>query len=325
MAGKRIIAVTGATGAQGGGLCRVALEDREGLYKVRALTRNPGSEKAKELERMGAEVVAADLDDAESLKKAFHCAHAAFCVTPYWEHLSPKRELAQARNMADAAKHAHVGHVVWSTLEDTRDFVPLPDDRVPTLMGSYKVPHFDAKGEADRYFAGIGLPVTFLRTSFYWENLIHLGMGPKAGPDGELAIAFPMGDAKLPGIAVGDIGRCAFNIIRNRLEYLGRTIGVAGDHLTGQSMAEALTRALGRKVRYEDVPTDAYRGSGAPGAEDLANMFLFKRLFEREYCAARDLAAARRLHPGMKSFEEWLSENRHRFPFGEVQRKASGE
>ncbi len=325
MAGKWIIAVTGATGVQGGGLCRAVLEDAGGRYKVRALTRNPGSEKAGELERMGAEVVAADLDDAESLKKAFHCAHAVFCVTPYWEHLSPERELAQARNMADAAKHTHVGHVVWSTLEDTRGFVPLSDDRIPTLMGKYKVPHFDAKGEADRYFAGLGLPVTFLRTSFYWENLLRPGMALVSAPDGEPAIAIPMGNAKLPGIAAGDIGRCAYGIIRNRQDYLGKTIGVAGDHLTGWGMAEALTRALGRTVRYVDVPPDTYRRSGAAGAEDLANMFLFKRLFEREYCAVRDLDAARRLQPAMKSFEEWLSENRHRMPFGETRRKASGE
>jgi len=325
VAGKWIIAVTGATGAQGGGLCRAVLEDKNGPYKVRALTRNPGSGKAKELEKMGAEVVAADLDDVESLKKAFHCAHAVFCVTPFWEHLSPERELAQAKNMADAAKQDHVGHVVWSTLEDTRDFVPLEDKRMPTLMGRYKVPHFDAKGEANGYFAGLGLPVTFLRTSFYWENLIYFGMGPKATPEGELAIAFPMGGAKLPGIAAGDIGRCAYNIIRSREEYLGKTLGIAGDHLTGKEMAEALTRALGRKVRYNDVPPETYRGLGFPGAEDLGNMFQFKRDFERDYCGARDLEAARRLHPGMKTFDEWLSENRHRIPIGEGLQKASGE
>ncbi len=324
MAGKKIIAVVGATGAQGGGLCRAVLEDRDGEYRVRALTRKPDSEKARELKAMGAEVVAADIDDVESLKKAFHCSHAAFCVTPFWEHFSPEREMAQAKNMAEAAKEVHVGHVIWSTLEDTRRLVPLDDGRMPTLMGKYKVPHFDAKGEADRIFTDLGLPVTFLVTSFYWENLIHFGMGPKRGPDGELAITFPMGDRKLPGIAVDDIGRCAYNILRNREEHLGKTVGIAGEHLTGERMAAALTRALGVKVRYNDVSPEAYRRLGFPGAEDLGNMFQFKRDFESVFCGARDLAAARRLHPGMKTFDGWLAGNGHRIPIDEALRKASG-
>jgi len=321
----RIIAVVGATGAQGGGLCRAVLGDKAGAYKVRALTRNPLSEKAKELEKMGAEIVAADIDDVESLKKAFHCCHAAFCVTPFWEHMSPEREMEQAKNMADAAKQVHVGHVIWSTLEDTREWVPLDDDRMPTLMGKYKVPHLDAKGEANRLFTENGLPVTFLLTSFYWENLIHFGMGPKRGPDGELEISFPMGDKKLPGIAVDDIGRCVYNIIRDREKHLGKTVGIAGDHLTGERMAAALSRALGEKVRYNAISPEAYRHLGFPGAEDLGNMFQFKRDFESVYCGARDLDAARRLHPGMKTFDAWLAENGRRIPIEGDRRKAAGE
>ncbi|MDH3237281.1 MAG: NmrA family NAD(P)-binding protein, partial [Deltaproteobacteria bacterium] len=163
---KRIIAVVGATGAQGSGLCRAILNDRSGEFRVRALTRNPGSDKAKELARLGAEVVAADVDDGKSLEKAFRGAYGAFCVTFFWEHFSPEKEYAHASAMARAAKRAGVKHVIWSTLEDTRKWVPLSDDRMPTLMGKYKVPHFDAKGEADRVFTDLGLPVTFLPTSF---------------------------------------------------------------------------------------------------------------------------------------------------------------
>jgi uncharacterized protein YbjT (DUF2867 family) len=78
---------------------------------------------------------------------------------------------------------------------------------MPTLMGKYKVPHFDAKGEANQVFTDLSVPTTFLLTSFYWENLIYFGMGPKKGSDGKLAITFPMGDKKLPGIAAEDIGK----------------------------------------------------------------------------------------------------------------------
>ncbi|MEW6720745.1 MAG: NmrA/HSCARG family protein [Thermodesulfobacteriota bacterium] len=320
----RIIAVVGATGAQGGSLCRAVLGDTKGEYKVRALTRNPESEKARELKKLGAEVVPADLDDVESLKKAFHCAHAAYCVTPFWEHMSPEKEKAQAKNMAEAAKETHVGHVIWSTLEDTRKWVPLHDDRMPTLMGNYKVPHFDAKAEADRYFADLGLPVTYLLASFYWENMIYFGMGPKVDPEGELAIAFPLGDRKMAGIAIDDIGRCAYNIIRNKAEYVGRTVGIAGDHLTGEEMAAALARALGRKIRYDAISPNAYRRQGFPGAEELGNMFQFYRDCESAFCGARDLAVARRIHPGMMTFDAWLAENAHRIPI-EERKKASGE
>ncbi|MGE5247165.1 MAG: NmrA/HSCARG family protein [Verrucomicrobiota bacterium] len=324
MAGQKIIAVVGATGAQGGGLCRAVLQDRGGGYRVRAMTRNPDSPKAKELAEAGAEVVTADLDDLESLKKAFHCVHAAFCVTAFWEHFSPEKELNQAKNMAEAAKHARVRHVVWSTLEDTRKWVPLSDDRMPTLMGSYKVPHFDAKGEADAIFGALGVPVTLLRTSFYWDNLIHFGMGPRRGADGTLAITFPMGDKKLPGIAAEDIGHCAYNIFRNPGEFIGKTVGIAGDHLTGAQMAVSLSRALGEEVRYNDVPPEVYRAFGFPGAEDLGNMFQFKRDFEAAFCGARSLESSRRLYAGLQTFDEWLSRNKHRIPIEPKVRQAGG-
>ena len=196
---KKIIAVVGATGAQGGGLCRAILNDKSGGFRVRALTRNPGSDKAKELSRLGAEVVAADVEDEKSLEKAFRGAYGAFCVTFFWDHLSPEKEYAHASAMARAAKQAGVKHVIWSTLEDTRKWVPLSDDRMPTLMGKYKVPHFDAKGEADRVFIDLGLPVTILPTSFYWENLIYFGMGPKKGRTGNWKSPFPWATRSCPG------------------------------------------------------------------------------------------------------------------------------
>ena len=158
--------------------------------------------------------------------------------------------------MAEAAKEAGVKHVIWSTLEDTRQRVPLSDDRLPTLMGKYKVPHFDAKGEADAFFREL-TPATCLRTSFYWDNLIHFGMGPKPGPDGTLAFTMPMADKKLPGIAAEDIGRCAYGVFK-RADLIGKTVGIAGEHLTGAQMAAALSKALGKTVVYNAVPAEAY-------------------------------------------------------------------
>jgi uncharacterized protein YbjT (DUF2867 family) len=311
---KKTIAVVGATGAQGGGLVRAILADPNGGYAARAVTRDPASDKAKALAQQGAEVVAANVDDKAAMRRAFDGAHGAFCVTFFWDHFSPDKEQAEARAMAEAAKDASVKHVIWSTLEDTRQRVPLSDDRLPTLMGKYKVPHFDAKGEADAFFREL-TPATCLRTSFYWDNLIHFGMGPKPGPDGTLALTMPMADKKLPGIAAEDIGRCAYGVFK-RADLIGKTVGIAGEHLTGAQMAAALGKALGKPVAYNAVSPEAFRKFGFPGAEDLGNMFQYKAMFEAEYCGARDLDFSRSLNPQLQTFAQWLESNAKRIPLG---------
>ncbi|MEA2762657.1 MAG: hypothetical protein QOD47_1941 [Gemmatimonadaceae bacterium] len=313
---KKIIAVVGATGAQGGGLVRAILNDKTGSFAARAITRNVNSDKAKALADAGAEVVAADLDDVKSLEKAFEGAHGAYCVTNFWEHLKPEKELSQARNMAQAAKNAGVKHVIWSTLEDTRDSIPLSDDRMPTLMGKYKVPHFDGKGEANAIFKELGVPTTFLVTSFYWENFIHFGMGPKKGADGKLAITLPMGSRKLAGIAAEDIGKTAYAIFEDGDEMIGKTVGIAGGHLTGEQMAKSLSKALGQTVNYNAVTPAAYRAFGFPGADDLGNMFQFNSEFEQDCCDARNISETKSLNPELQTFDRWLGENKSRIPIG---------
>jgi uncharacterized protein YbjT (DUF2867 family) len=314
MADKKIIAVIGATGAQGGGLVRAIHANADGGFRARAITRDASSEKAQALAALGAEVVSADVDDEESLKRAFDGAAAAFCVTFYWAHFKPEQELAEAQNMARAAKAAGVGHVIWSTLEDTRKWVPLSDNRMPTLMGKYKVPHFDAKGEADGYFTTAGVPTTFLLTSFYWDNFIYFGSGPQRAADGSLALTLPMDDKKLPGIGAEDIGKCAYGIFQRGAEHVGKRVGIAGEHLTGTEMAAGLSRALGREIRYNAVPPEVYRGFGFPGADDLGNMFQFKRDFNEMFCGARDPAVAWNLNPELQTFDTWLAKNAGKIP-----------
>lgn len=313
---KKIIAVVGATGAQGGGLVRAILNDKKGPFAARVITRDPNSDKAKAFAEEGAEVVAGDVDDPKSLKKAFTGAHGAFCVTFFWAHMKPELELKQARNMAQAAKDAGVHHVIWSTLEDTRKSIPLSDNRMPTLMGKYKVPHFDAKGEADGIFTELGVPTTFLVTSFYWDNFIHFGMGPKKGADGKLAITLPMGTKKLPSIAAEDIGKAAYAIFERGDEMIGKTIGVAGGHLTGAQMAKSLTKALGQEVKYNAVTPEQFRGFGFPGADDLGNMFQFNSEFEQDCCDARSISETKSLNPELQTFDRWLSQNKSRIPLG---------
>ncbi len=314
MSDRKIIAVVGATGAQGGGLVNAILDDPNGGFAVRAITRNVDSEPARALAARGAEVVAADIDDGDSLAQALEGAYGAYFVTFFWAHFSPEKEMRDAANMARAAKAAGLKHVIWSTLEDTREWIPLDDERMPTLMGGFKVPHFDGKGASNHVFTDSGVPTTFLLTSFYWENFIHFGMGPAPGPDGTLAITLPMGDSKLPGIGAEDIGRCAYGIFKLGPQMIGQTVGIAGEHLSGQQMAEAFTRVLGQTVRYNAISPAQYRALGFPGAEDLGNMFQFKRDFEAYFCSVRPLAQSRALNPALKTFDQWLAANRPRIP-----------
>lgn len=314
MTNKKIIAVVGATGAQGGGLVRAILNDSEHTFAVRALTRNVNSDKARELAKLGAEVVAVDLDSRDSLMEAFKGAYGAYCVTFFWEHFSPEKELAQAWNMAEAAKKCGLKHVIWSTLEDTRKWVSLDDNRMPTLQGRYKVPHFDAKGEANQYFTDSGVPTTCLLTSFYWDNFIHFGMGPKKDQAGTYALTLPLGDKKLPSISAEDIGRCALGVFKNGQAYIGKTVGIAGEHLSGGEMAAAFSKVLGQAVRYNAIEPSVYRSFGFPGADDLGNMFQFNRDFDEDFRGARSVEFSKGLNPNLQSFETWLAQNKNRFP-----------
>jgi uncharacterized protein YbjT (DUF2867 family) len=181
-------------------------------------------------------------------------------------------------------------------------------------MGKYKVPHFDAKGEANQLFRDAGVPTTFLQTSFYWDNFIYFGSGPKRGPDGSLAITFPLDDKKLPGIAAEDIGKCAYGVFKGGREFIGKTVAIAGEHLSGSEMADALTRALGQHVSYNAVPPEVYRSFGFPGADDLGNMFQFKRDFNDQYVRARNVDVARSLNPELQSFDDWLARHKSEIP-----------
>jgi uncharacterized protein YbjT (DUF2867 family) len=183
-------------------------------------------------------------------------------------------------------------------------------------MDNYKVPHFDAKGEADDIFRAVGVPTTFLLTSFYWDNFIHFGSGPQRGPDGKLALTFPIDDAKLPGIAAEDIGKCAYALFERGNEFAGKTVAISGDQLTGSEMAEAMSQALGQEIAYNAVPPEVYRSLDFPGADDLGNMFQFKRDFNEYFCGVRDPEFARSLNPSLQTFEQWLSQNKDRIPLG---------
>jgi uncharacterized protein YbjT (DUF2867 family) len=303
---QQIIAVVGATGAQGGGLADAILSEEGGPFAVRALTRRASSDRARALADRGAEVVEADLADEASLRRAFDGAYGAYVVTNYWESMSPQVELAQAGNAARAAEATGLRHVIWSTLEDTREHLPLTDPRLPVLEGTYTVPHFDAKAEADRFFVELGVPTTLLRTTFYWEAFLQ-GFAPSRDETGRLVLSLPMGDSALAGIAAADIGRVALGIFARGQDLVGSTVSIAGEHLTGRQLAAAFAELYGEPVDYRPVGHDQFRAFGIPAAAEIGNMFQYYTEAADAFTGARDLSLVRELHPGLQTFRDWLS------------------
>ncbi|WP_020575084.1 NmrA/HSCARG family protein [Actinopolymorpha alba] len=309
MTSKPIIVVAGATGSQGGGAITALLEDPQQRFAVRALTRDPQSPAALALAARGAAVVRADFTHPATLETAFAGAHGAFFVTNFWAHGSAAQETQEIANLAAASASTKLSHVVWSTLEDTRDLLPVSDPRMPVLQDAYNVPHFDAKGEGNRFFTDAGVPTTFLNTTFFYQGFID-GVGPRRGEDGVLALTLPLESGKrLAGVDVNDIGRTAFAILAAGDTYVGRTVSLAGDHLTGAEYADILGEVIGETVRFDAVPYDTFRTFPIPAALEVANMFQYYGDFDAQFTGARDLDELRRLNPALRDFRTWATEN----------------
>ncbi|MEV6851056.1 NmrA/HSCARG family protein [Actinoplanes sp. NPDC051411] len=309
----KLISVMGATGVQGGAVARALLGSGE--FAVRAITRNASSEKAVALAKAGAEVVEASLNDEAALRAAFDGAYGVYLVTPFWEHMSAAKELVEVENLISAAKAAGIQHVVWSTLEDTREVIPVSDDRMPTLDEVYKVPHFDVKGGvADRMFAESGLPTTYLQLTFYWDNLLT-DLKPQRDPDGVVALHLPMGTSAIAGIASEDIGAVTLSAFRRPSETIGATITPAGEHLTGEEIADVFTKVTGEHVAYRPPTFDQFRGFGFPGAEELGNMFQYYAEFPEAFLGRRDVEKHYSINPGWLSLEQFLTRHRDEIAF----------
>jgi uncharacterized protein YbjT (DUF2867 family) len=322
MTEKKIIAIVGATGVQGGGLLSAILADPDGPFTARALTRNAGSDGARELASQGAEVIEADLDDETSLRKAFDGAYGAYVVTNFWAQRTPEQEQArtraqmeldQAAAAARAAKDTELRHVVWSTLEDTRPHFQRLGIEVPDALGNYKVPHFDAKAEANASFTALGVPTTFLQTTMYYEAFLQ-GFGPHRNDNGELVLTLPMADKRWALIAGEDIGKTALGVFRRGGQFIGKTVSIAGTLATGEQLAATFTAALGEKVIYQPMTTDQMRASEQPGVLEVANMFQFYSDASEYFTGVRNLDLVHELNPDLQPLDTWLTQHKNEIP-----------
>ena len=289
---KKLILVTGATGAQGGSVARNLLS--RGKFAVRALTRNVDSPAAKQLRDLGAEVVQGDFDDRASLRKAVEGVYGVFGVTNFWEHF--EKEAVHGRNLVNAVAGSDVEHFVFSTLQ--------PIEKA--TGGALKSPHFDIKAEYEEYTRTAGIPSTFVHAAFYFENFLAF-FPPRPIGDGVYQFGFPQGDTPLAALAVEDTGKIVAPLFEEPETYIGRTLKLVGDEMTADEYAAIMGRHTGADIRYAHVPRETFAALGFPGAEDLADMFEFYRLYMPR--RAKEIAECRAIAPDLQTFETWMSRN----------------
>ena len=248
MADKKIIAVLGSTGSQGGGLCRAILADAAGGFACRAVTRDTGKDKAKALASAGAQVVKGDLDDVESLKKAFAGAHGVYAVTNFWEHFSGEKEKAQAKNVADAAKAAGVKHV---DLVDARGH--------PQVHEARRQAHADAarevsraalrrQGGSERVCSAACRPRSSSRRSIGTTSTCSASRRRRvttASSRGRSRWAPRRWPASRPKTSA----RSPTASSRPATQYVGKTVGIMGEALTIEQMGQDVEQGARRRPR----------------------------------------------------------------------------
>ena len=278
----KLIAVTGATGQQGGAVARKLLADG---WKVRALTRDLNKPAAQELASLGAEVVPGDLEDRAQLDTAFEGAYGVFSVQNFWlPNVGFEGEIRQGKNVADAAKAAGIQHLVYSSVGAAH-----------RGMGQK---HFESKWIIEQHIHSLDIPYTILRPAFFMENynwsraqilngtFMGMGLRPEKG---------------LQMIAVEDVGVFAALAFANPEEYPSKTIELSGDELTESQIADTFTKVIGRPIKLTPPSGEGRRRS----EEEMIAMFNF---FNGEGYAA-DIPGLRKLHPGLLTLEQYLRKN----------------
>lgn len=279
---ERIIAVTGATGLQGSAVTRKLLADG---WKVRALTREPNKPSAKELAGLGAEIVPGDMDVPAELEAAFRGAHGVFSVQNFWiRSVGYDGEIRQGKNVANAAKAEEIQHLVYSS--------------VGAAHRGAGQKHFDSKWIIEQYIHSLGVPYTILRPAAFMENYnrskaqilngVYVGRGlrPEKG---------------VQNVAVEDIAVFAALAFAHPDQFLGKTIELSGDDLTEAQIAETFARVIGRPVQL----VKPQPGQSWISEDEFKAMFNF---FNGEAYDA-DIAALRKIHPGLLTLEQWLRRN----------------
>ena len=276
---RKLIAVIGATGRQGGGVVRALQAGSQ--FKMRALTRNP--DKHPEL---ADEVVKADLNLPETLKAAFEGAHGVFLVTNFWEQGTD--ELKQATAAVRAAKDAGVKHFVWSTLPDVEAI----------SGGKFDVPHFTGKAKIDRIVKEAGfVNHTFVIAPMYYHGLVGASVLQEQ-PDGSTGWALPI-DPAVRCLHMGDITELG-NIVAGAFAHPdeagnGEYLPLVGDFMSFHEIVSTLNQQ-GHNVSFKQVPKEVFAAASFPGAAELADNFGYFQAYTYLGSDSRDrIALANRI------------------------------
>ncbi|XP_041057214.1 nmrA-like family domain-containing protein 1 [Carcharodon carcharias] len=295
MAAPLTVGVFGASGNQGGSVAMALLKD--GTFKVRAITRNPRKKEVKELKRLGAEIVKADLDNEKSLFDALKDVYGVFLVTDYWEYMDIDREVQQGKRVADISSHFGVKHIVFSGLENVKKLT----------NGKLDVPHFDGKGQIEDYFRELGSPMTCVRMPGYFENFLDV-LKPVKSDKGYYVLDIPMGGVPMDGMSVKDLGGVVLAILKSPEKYIGKEIGLSTDRLTIEEYAAVMSQHTGKTIRDSKISAKDYEEQNFPGVQELTKMFQF---YLKQPHRNKDLTLM--LNPKAQSFEEWMSKNKNAF------------
>ncbi|XP_067673244.1 nmrA-like family domain-containing protein 1 [Haliotis asinina] len=291
MASPRVVVVFGATGRQGGFVARALVKD--GQFAVRAITRHGDSEKAKELEKEGCDVVVANLDDKPSVVEAMRGAYGVFLVTNFWDDMDEEREFIEGKNAVDAAKECGIQHFVYSGLENVKG-----------VRGD-SVPFSDGKGRVEEYIQSSGLPYTIVMLAFYMGNVFPDFLS-KQQEDGSYHLEIPMEGHPLHLVCVRDVGPMIVCIFGDPTEYAGRTLGLSNEQLTVDEMAQQMTECLGVEVKNGNVLLSEFCKRNVRGIDMYCALFKFNQSHPNK----RDVELTRKLNPELSTFRQWLGRNK---------------
>jgi len=290
---SKLIAVFGATGAQGGSVLRSLI--KTGTYHVRAITRNPNSGKAKQLASLSnVSVHQADLDDQTSISKVLKNCYGAFLVTDFSAHFEHK-ETKQGTDLIDNAIKNNLSHVVFSGLENVASVIGKP------------CLHFDYKAAVEDYGLKHSNKISFtsIRLPAYYQVLPGM-MLYKIEPN-KFVITLPMADKSMFCMNVDEIGDCVKTILDNPSEYKSKIVPVAGDKLNGKEIESIFNAHLApNKFMYGNFSLEKFLSFGFPGVEDITNMFEYYQTDKMH----RDIHLAKRLNDNVLNFNDWVAKNK---------------
>ncbi|RFU26980.1 hypothetical protein B7463_g9375, partial [Scytalidium lignicola] len=306
---SKLLVIFGATGQQGGSIVEYVLNDSilSKEFKVRAVTRDPSNPAARALEKKGVEVVKADADDEESVKKAIIGAHTIFAVTVtnYDERLK-EREFSQVKAIANAAVETGAPYLIFSTLPN------------PTAVsgGRYKnCDVFNSKAEAEEYIRTLPIKSAFFAPGFFMQNFQGF-ISPQPLGDGTYAISnFIRPETKLPLIdIVGDTGKFVGAMLAEPDKYEGKVFSAATALYSLNEIVETISKISGKTVKYNQVPESAFRGvlpMPPVGVDNIMEMFAYYQDPGYYGPSSNELVewTAQQATGKLTTFEEYLVEN----------------